>query len=94
MITATERLGWPERRWADWLWLRPLWPGEYQRRLVYEDQPGTPTATCHLQFADDRPALCGYQWEGLVAIPGNPPFDSLDDWLRCDECAEAATRNP
>jgi hypothetical protein len=86
LITATERLGWPKRRWRDWL----LWPAEYQDRLIYEDEADTPTATCHLQVAEDEPALCGYRWEGLIPVPGNPPFESLDDWLRCDECADAA----
>lgn len=93
LITATERLGWPPPprwRWWHWLWLRPLWPLEVQDRLVYEDQADTPTATCHLQVSEESPALCDYPWEILVAVPGNPPFESLEEWLRCDECAKAA----
>lgn len=86
LITATERLGWPKRRRRDWL----IWPAEYQDRLIYEDEADTPTATCHLQVGEDQPALCGYPCVGLVPVPGNPPFGSLDDWLRCDECANAA----
>lgn len=58
LITATERLGWPKRRWTGRRWIRWLWPVEVQGRLVHEDQAET-TATCHLQVAEDRPALCG-----------------------------------
>jgi hypothetical protein len=46
-----------------------------------------PTATCHLQLADDENALCGYEWEGLRRIPGDPGWKEFHPALRCDECS-------
>lgn len=50
-IVATERLGWPHRR--RWSLFNLI---DVQRQLVYEDEPSRPTATCHLQTADDAAA--------------------------------------
>jgi hypothetical protein len=66
-VVATERLGWPRRR--RWSLFNLV---EVQRKLVYDDEPDRPTATCHLQTADDSAALCGFPWEMLVEIPGAP----------------------
>jgi hypothetical protein len=82
-FVATERLGWPRRRW--WHVVTTLF-GEWQRRLHYEMEPETPTATCHLQLSGDKDAACGYPWELLVAVPGWPSWSQLPEWIRCDEC--------
>ena len=34
--------------------------------------------------------LCGYQWEGLIAIPTQPDWYDLHPDMRCDECSAAA----
>lgn len=81
LIVATERLGSPGR---DSGWFERA--GLVQKRQQYPTDADAPTATCHLQPADDQPALCGYQWEGLVAVPRQPEWSDLDDWLRCDRC--------
>lgn len=72
---ATERLGSPHHLW-DWLRGRPR-PHDI----------GRPTATCHLQLEDEENALCGYQWEGLNRVPGNPTWTDLHPDLRCDACS-------
>lgn len=59
-------------------------------RLQYEIQPERPTAECHLQPADDEPALCGHVWEGLVAVPGSPDWLDLHPDLRCADCNRLA----
>jgi hypothetical protein len=89
VIVSTERLGLPgeestmlERR------------GIVQRRLTYPYDSDTPTATCHLQPADDERALCGYQWEGLVRVPGAKSFDDIAEELRCPRCAQASEPTP
>lgn len=65
-------------------------PWEAQDRLVYPDRPHEPTATCHLQTAEDENALSGFQWEGLVLVPGKPDWTDLHPDLRCDGCSRAA----
>lgn len=85
-IVAAERLGWPrERRWRF-----PLRLLEVQTQMAYEDSPDEPTATCHLQRSDEESALCGFQWEGLVAVPQQPAWESLHPMMRCDSCEAAA----
>ena len=37
-----------------------------------------------------RTPLCGYQWEGLIAIPTQPDWYDLHPDMRCDECPAAA----
>lgn len=59
-------------------------------RLQYEVQPERPTAECHLQPAEDEPALCGHVWEGLVPIPGSPSWLDLHPDLRCADCSRLA----
>lgn len=87
MRVATERLGWPDRR--GWRALGHVLV-EVQRRRVYDIDPDVPTATCHLQESDEVPALCGYEWEGLVPVPGDPAWTDLHPDLRCDECSAMA----
>ena len=53
-------------------------------RRVGEDHP---TATCHLQVRDEKNALCGYEWEGLTRVPGDPTWTDLHPALRCDTCS-------
>lgn len=84
-VVATERLGWPRRR--RWSLFGLV---EVQRKLVYDDDPDRPTATCHLQTADDSAALCGYPWEMLIEIPGPVGWQELHPDLRCDQCSERA----
>ncbi|GAA4475419.1 hypothetical protein GCM10023170_098550 [Phytohabitans houttuyneae] len=84
-LVATERLGWPRDRW--WHALTAVF-GETQSRLRYDIEPDSPTATCHLQPRDDVNALCGFPWECLVLVPGQPPWRELARWLRCDECED------
>jgi hypothetical protein len=83
-LVATERLGWPRHRWWQ------IWPWEVQTRRQYEIEPERPTATCHLQTSDREPALCGYEWEGLIAIPTQPDWYDLHPDMRCDECSASA----
>ncbi len=89
LFVSTERLGWPPRPQG---WRRFV-PWETQDRFVYEDRPEEPTATCHLQRDDREDALCGYEWEGLIAVPGNPEWTDLAPYMRCDQC-EAASGIP
>jgi len=73
-----RRSGWDGRaRRRDWLERS----GIAQKRGRYPNSPNAPTATCHLQPADNENALCGYQWEGLIAAPGQPEWSDLEDWL-------------
>lgn len=84
LLVATERLGWPGResgRLERW--------GLVQRKLQYPTQPNDPTATCHLMVDESTPALCGYEWEGLVAVPGAPGREEFDPELRCEVCEAA-----
>ena len=81
MIVATERLGWPGKESS-----RLERAGILQKRLVYPRNSGAPTATCHLQPSAEEPALCGFPWEGLVAVPGGQEFEDIDEWMRCDDC--------
>jgi hypothetical protein len=69
-------------------------PWEVQSRLVYEDQPTRPTATCHLQTDAEADALCGYFYESLVALPGGPPWERRHPDLRCCICEEEAGLAP
>jgi len=88
LIVGAERLGYPPPRtdWRRWL------PWETQTQLVYDDRPTEPTATCHLQVAEDQPALCGYQWEGLVTVPNSPAWADIDESWRCRVCSRLADR--
>jgi hypothetical protein len=88
LIVGTERLGYPPppTGWRRWL------PWETQTQLVYDDRPTEPTAPCHLQVAEDQPALCGYQWECLVTIPNSPTWADIDEIWRCQECSTMAER--
>src|SRR5688572_8180374 len=88
-LVATERLGWPPRRW--WHAVTQFL-GEYQGRRQYDDAPNEPTATCHLQVDERTDALCDYPWQCLIAVPGQPPWEDLDEWLRCDECEQTGSR--
>lgn len=67
-----------------------LLPWETQRRLVYDDRPDEPRATCHLQVTEEQDALCGFQWDGLVIVPGDPGWTDLHPSLGCDGCSRAA----
>jgi hypothetical protein len=58
-------------------------------RLGWRGRRDEPSATCHLQPAEDQPALCGYPWESLTAIPGHPGWTELHPELRCDGCSKA-----
>lgn len=82
LIVATERLGYPPQR-RGW---RKFLPWEYQGQMRYPDRTDEPTAACHLQRDDDQPALCGFPWEALIEVPGQPRWEDLDTWLRCDRC--------
>jgi hypothetical protein len=86
MLVATERLGWPlpSQGWRRWL------PWETQRRIVYDDRPEEPSATCHLQKQDRERALCGYPWERLIVVPGSPKWTDLHPDIRCRMCSEIA----
>lgn len=86
LFVATERLGWPPapRGWRRWI------PWETQKQMVYDDRPGEPSATCHLQRDEEEVALCGYEWEGLTPVPGSPDWTELHPEMRCDECSAAA----
>jgi hypothetical protein len=86
VMIGTERLGWP-RPAKGW---RQFVPWESQSQLVYDDRPEEPTACCHLQPAEESPALCGFPWECLVTVPGERSWESLEDWMRCDECVKAS----
>jgi hypothetical protein len=89
LIVSTERLGVPgeessrlERR------------GLVQKQLVYPNGSDRPSATCHLQPGPRDNALCGYQWEGLVAVPGAESFSDVQSGLRCPKCEAAASKAP
>ena len=84
MIVSTERLGMPGAS-ASWLERK----GILQKSLTYEIDASEPTATCHLQASASQPALCGYQWEGLVEVPGNAAWTDIDAIWRCTECSAA-----
>ena len=78
-LVGTERLGLPSKpNWRE----RHGWT----LRLQNDVEPQTPTATCHLLAAAEEPALCGYQWEGLVTVPGSPAWTDIDAGWRCSEC--------
>jgi hypothetical protein len=83
VIVGTERLGWPPppKGW------RRFVPWETQSQLVYDDRSDEPTACCHLQPHEEAPALCGFPWEALVAVPGDRSWDDIEEWMRCDKCA-------
>jgi len=58
--------------------------------FVAAERCGWPnTATCHLQRNDEENALCGYEWEGLRRVPGDPGWTDLHPDLRCDACSRA-----
>ena len=61
--------------------------GLSQRRQSYPDDSDAPTATCHLQSRAEDPALCGFPFEGLIAVPTNPEWTHLHPDLRCHECS-------
>jgi hypothetical protein len=82
MIVSTERLGRPSEESG-----RFERHGFVQKRLVYPLDSDTPTATCHVQRSAREPALFGYQLEGLIAVPGSPSFEEIEDSLRCERCA-------
>lgn len=86
LIVSTERLGIPGED-SSWLERR----GVEQKKLVYQDQGDQPSATCHLQASNTENALCGYQWEGLVAVPGAASLSDLPISLRCPKCLTAAS---
>ena len=81
MIVSTERLVWPGAEST-----RLERAGIAQHPLIYPDRPDEPSATCHVQPSVEEAALCGYPWEMLIAIPGSPRFDELDDRLQCSNC--------
>jgi hypothetical protein len=81
VIVSTERLGRPGEE-SGWLERHDI----AQRRLTYPNAADVPTATCHLQPAEDVPAICGYQWEGLVRVPGATSLDDVAAELRCPRC--------
>lgn len=82
MIVSTERLGMPGPS-AAWLERK----GILKKSPTYDVGASEPTATCHLQASASQPALCGYQWEGLVEVPGNPAWADIDPIWRCSECS-------
>ena len=87
-VVSTERLGWPGKESGLFERL-----GLVQRKLRYTSAAEVPTATCHLLPSAPEPALCGYQWEGLITVPGNSDWLAIAADLRCEECSEvAATR--
>lgn len=89
LIVSTERLGMPGDESG-----RVERSGVVQRRLVYPTDSDRPTATCHLQPTEHDRALCGYQWEGLVPVPGAASFDDVPEDLRCSRClAQLADRD-
>jgi hypothetical protein len=85
-ILSTERLGFPGEE-ATWGERR----GYVQKTLTYPDRPEEPTATCHLQPGVHLDALCGYQWEGLVEVPGGHSLSDVPLLLRCSGCQDTAT---
>jgi hypothetical protein len=56
--------------------------------------PSSRLRTCHLQPAEDAPALCGYQWEGLVRVRRAASFDDIAEALRCPRCINRARERP
>lgn len=77
-FVSTERLGSPH--------------GLVARMLGFSGRAGEdqPTATCHLQATDEENTLCGYEWEGLTRVPGDPAWTDLHPELRCDICSAVA----
>ena len=76
LIVSTERLGSPgeestrlERR------------GVVQKSLVYLTHSDQAPATCHIQPSPRENALCGYQGERLVPVPGAEPFGDVPSGL-------------
>jgi hypothetical protein len=84
-IVATERLGVPG---AESSWLERK--GYVQKSLQYPTDPEKPSATCHLQPDEDQDALCGYEWECLVAVPDATSFADVPEELWCTKCRQAA----
>jgi len=84
VLVSTERLGWPGNESG----FMERW-GVLQKRASYPQRPDEPTATCHLQPSDTQDALCGYEWEGLVRVPGAVTMADVPEWTRCDECIAA-----
>ena len=76
-IVSTERLGMPGSESGRWKRNRFV-----QNRLVYPTASNVPTGTCHVQPEDESPALCGFQWESLVAVPDVLTFDQIELALR------------
>jgi hypothetical protein len=89
LIVSTERLGLPgtDASWSER-------KGFVQRSLSYPGDPGRPTATCHLQEAPEANALCGYQWEMLLPVPGAASLADVPEVLRCPKCRTAADQTP
>ena len=77
VFVSTERLGSPHGLAAQLL------------GLEHPVDDGRPTATCHLQVMEEENALCGYEWEGLTRVPGDPSWTDVHPELRCDTCSIA-----
>jgi hypothetical protein len=77
-IVSTERLGRPGSESGRW-----ERKGLFQNRLIYPTDSNVPTATCHVQPDAQSPALCGFNWESLVAVPDVLTFDQIEPALRC-----------
>jgi hypothetical protein len=85
LIVGTERLGVPGEESGG---LERL--GYVQKSLEYPHRPDEPTATCHIQPGQNQRALCSYQWEGLIAIPGATSLADVPEALRCTHCLRLA----
>lgn len=57
-----------------------------QRRTRYPTEPEHPFGTCHLEAHSYDSALCGYPNDGLMAVPGSPPWLTVSDALKCPRC--------
>ncbi len=88
VFVATERLGIPGDDSS-----RPERRGVVQKQLVYPTESDQPTATCHLQPDPQENALCGYQWEGLIAVPGAGSLTDVPSDLRCPKCLAAQSHS-